>query len=172
MNVDLRPSTRRMIEESAAAAEARAFIEWLHAEHYTDYVIDCHIRRLLFLMPRLWPGTSPPVLQDAQLAAEFGRERQPRSRFFNFAGTRRIKRGAVEAPIEYFDRAELDALLKSIDRFTGLGRRDYALFALMFNTGAPVQEALDVWPNGVRSHSDSYWGSRINLKAHKKSLFT
>jgi hypothetical protein len=78
MNVDLRPSTRRMIEESAAAAEARAFIEWLHAEHYTDYVIDCHIRRLLFLLPRLWPGTSPPVLRDAQLSAEFGRERQPR----------------------------------------------------------------------------------------------
>jgi integrase/recombinase XerD len=90
MNVDLRPSTRRMIEESAAAAEARAFIEWLHAEHYTDYVIDCHIRRLLFLLPRLWPGTSPPVLRDAQLSAEFGRERQPPSRFFNFAGTRRV----------------------------------------------------------------------------------
>lgn len=55
-----------------------------------------------------------------------------------------FKRGAVEAPIEYLDRAELDALLKSIDRSTNLGRRDYALFAFMFNTGARVQEALDV----------------------------
>jgi integrase/recombinase XerD len=55
-----------------------------------------------------------------------------------------FKRGAVEAPIEYLDRAELDALLKSIDRSTELGRRDYALFAFMFNTGARVQEALDV----------------------------
>jgi len=55
-----------------------------------------------------------------------------------------FKRGAVEAPIEYLDRAELDALLKSIDRSTDLGRRDYALFAFMFNTGARVQEALNV----------------------------
>lgn len=55
-----------------------------------------------------------------------------------------FKRGAVEAPIEYLDRAELDALLKSIDRSTPLGRRDYALFAFMFNTGARVQEVLDL----------------------------
>lgn len=90
MNVDLRPSTRRMIEESPVAAEARTFIERLHAEHYRDYVIDCHIRRLLFVMPRLSSGASPPILQDAELAAEFARERHPRSRFFNFAGTRRV----------------------------------------------------------------------------------
>ena len=61
-----------------------------------------------------------------------------------------FKRGAVEAPIEYLDRAELDALLKSIDRSTELGRRDYALFAFMFNTGARVQEALNVRVADVR----------------------
>lgn len=61
-----------------------------------------------------------------------------------------FKRGAIEAPIEYLDRAELDALLKSIDRATPLGRRDYALFAFMFNTGARVQEALDLRIGDVR----------------------
>lgn len=61
-----------------------------------------------------------------------------------------FKRGAVEAPIEYLDRAELDALLKCIDRSTDLGRRDYALFAFMFNTGARVQEALNVRVADVR----------------------
>jgi site-specific recombinase XerD len=61
-----------------------------------------------------------------------------------------FKRGAVEAPIEYLDRAELDALLKSINRSTELGRRDYALFAFMFNTGARVQEALNVRVADVR----------------------
>ena len=61
-----------------------------------------------------------------------------------------FKRGAIEAPIEYLDRAELDALLKSIDRSTELGRRDYALFAFMFNTGARVQEALNVRVADVR----------------------
>ena len=61
-----------------------------------------------------------------------------------------FKRGAIEAPIEYLDRTELDALLKSIDRSRYLGRRDYALFAFMFNTGARVQEVLDVRVSDVR----------------------
>lgn len=90
MNVDLRPSTRRMIEDSPAANEACAFIEWLRTERYTDYTIDCHIRRLLFVMPRLSPGSSPPVPREADLIAVFGRECHPRSRFFYFAGTRRV----------------------------------------------------------------------------------
>ena len=61
-----------------------------------------------------------------------------------------FKRGAIEAPIEYLERTELDALLKSIDRSRPLGRRDYALFAFMFNTGARVQEVLDVRVGDVR----------------------
>ena len=61
-----------------------------------------------------------------------------------------FKRGAIEVPIEYLDRTELDALLKSIDRSTDLGRRDYALFAFMFNTGARVQEVLNVRAADVR----------------------
>lgn len=61
-----------------------------------------------------------------------------------------FKRGAIEASVEYLDRTELDALLKSIDRSTELGRRDYALFAFMFNTGARVQETLNVRVADVR----------------------
>lgn len=60
------------------------------------------------------------------------------------------KRGAREAPIEYLERTEIEALLQSIDRSSPLGRRDYALFCLMFNTGARVQEALDVRRRDVR----------------------
>lgn len=89
MNIDLRSSTRRMIEKSPAATEAWSFIEWLRAERYTDYAIDCHIRRLLFVMPQLTAGSSPPILRDRVLVAVFGRERHPRSRFHCFAGTRR-----------------------------------------------------------------------------------
>ena len=66
-----------------------------------------------------------------------------------------FKRGAIEVPIEYLDRAELDALLKSIDRSTDLGRRDYALFAFMFNTGARVQEVLNVRVADVRFEAPS-----------------
>lgn len=46
--------------------------------------------------------------------------------------------------IEYFDRDELEAVLTRIDRTTGDGRRDYALLATMFNTGARVQEVIDL----------------------------
>lgn len=61
-----------------------------------------------------------------------------------------FKRGAREAPIEYLERNEMDALLSGIDRTSRLGRRDYALFALMFNTGARVQEVLDLRVRDVR----------------------
>ena len=61
-----------------------------------------------------------------------------------------FKRGSVQAPIEYLDRTELDALLKTMDRSTDLGRRDYALFAFIFNTGARVQEVLDVRVADIR----------------------
>jgi len=61
-----------------------------------------------------------------------------------------FKRGAQEAPIEYLERGEIEAILNSIDRTTFRGRRDYALFALMFNTGARVQEVLNLRRRDVR----------------------
>jgi len=53
---------------------------------------------------------------------------------FKRAGTR---------PIEYFEYDEIRAILDSVDRATPSGRRDYALLALMFNSGARVQEIVD-----------------------------
>lgn len=55
-----------------------------------------------------------------------------------------FKRGERQAPVEYFEAPELDALFKSIERRSAQGGRDYALFALMFNTGARVQEVLNL----------------------------
>jgi integrase/recombinase XerD len=55
-----------------------------------------------------------------------------------------FKRGARTAPIEYLEQNEVKALLKAPDRSTRAGRRDHALFALMFNTGARVQELLNL----------------------------
>lgn len=53
-----------------------------------------------------------------------------------------FKRGARAAPIEYLETNEVQALLAGIDRKTPAGRRDYAMFSLMFNTGARVQEIV------------------------------
>jgi site-specific recombinase XerD len=62
----------------------------------------------------------------------------------------RFKRGARDAPIEYLERQEMDAVLKSIDRTRPSGERDYLLIALMFNTGARVQEILNLRCRDVR----------------------
>jgi site-specific recombinase XerD len=61
-----------------------------------------------------------------------------------------FKRGSHCAPIEYLEYEEVRELLAAIDRSDELGRRDYALFALMLNTGARVQEILDLTAADVR----------------------
>lgn len=48
--------------------------------------------------------------------------------------------------VEYFEYEEIEAVLAAVDRTTLDGRRDYALLVTMFNTGARVQEILDLRP--------------------------
>ena len=54
-----------------------------------------------------------------------------------------FKRGSQRV-IEYLERSEIEAVLSRIDRSVPDGRRDYALLATMFNTGARVQEVIDL----------------------------
>ena len=61
-----------------------------------------------------------------------------------------FKRGAHQIPIEYPESSDIRALMEHIDRRTPSGQRDYALFALMFNTGARVQEVLNLRVRDVR----------------------
>jgi integrase/recombinase XerD len=79
-----------------------------------------------------------------------------------------FKRGAREAPVEYFDSHELDALFKSIDRSSASGMRDYVLFALMFNTGARVQEILNLTAQDLRL--DPPYQVRLHGKGNKIRL--
>ena len=51
---------------------------------------------------------------------------------------------ADQRVIEYLDRNEIEAILKRMNRSTADGRRDYVLLATMFNTGARVQEVIDL----------------------------
>lgn len=79
-----------------------------------------------------------------------------------------FKRGARQAPIEYLESAEVKALLAQIDQSSVMGQRDYALFALMFNTGARVQEILDLRRCDIRVDSPCQVrlkgkGSRVRL---------
>jgi site-specific recombinase XerD len=52
--------------------------------------------------------------------------------------------------IEYLEFDEIQAVLTTIDRNTVDGRRDYALLATMFNTGARVQEIVSLRVSDVR----------------------
>jgi integrase/recombinase XerD len=79
-----------------------------------------------------------------------------------------FKHGAREMPIEYLEGTEVAALLKSIDRNKPCGRRDYALFALMFNTGARVQEVLNLRRRDVRLDAPSQ--VRLQGKGNKVRL--
>lgn len=54
-----------------------------------------------------------------------------------------FKRGAPQVPTDYLEAASVKALLAAIGSGRN-GRRDLALFALLFNTGARVQEVLDL----------------------------
>ncbi len=51
---------------------------------------------------------------------------------------------ADQRTIDYPEYEEIQAVLEAVDRTTQAGRRDYALLATMFNTGARVQEVLDL----------------------------
>ena len=53
------------------------------------------------------------------------------------------KRAAAKV-VEYLEREELEAILGRIDRSHREGRRDYAMLTFTYQTGARVQEVLDV----------------------------
>jgi site-specific recombinase XerD len=55
--------------------------------------------------------------------------------------------------IEYFEHDEIRAILDSVDRRSGQSSRDYALLALMFNTGARVQEIVDLGASDLQLQS-------------------
>jgi site-specific recombinase XerD len=56
----------------------------------------------------------------------------------------------------YLTEAELAHVLTQIDRSTDEGERDYLLVALLYDTGARIQELLDVMPSDCRLTSPAY----------------
>lgn len=58
--------------------------------------------------------------------------------------------------MEYVSRAEMDAILDSINRKQWCGRRDYALLLTMFNSGARVSEICSLQTEQIGMGKSSY----------------
>src|ERR1700692_3974904 len=53
----------------------------------------------------------------------------------------------------YMDAEEIAAVLREPDQSSLEGQRDHALLAFLYNSGARIQEALDVCPRAIRFES-------------------
>jgi hypothetical protein len=90
MTLQLSTNTRKLIIHSAAGEELAMFAEWLHAERYSTFVIEQHLRRLAFVAPKLSHCAKTKFHSETRLRTVFDAECRPRSRFHCFAGTRRV----------------------------------------------------------------------------------
>jgi site-specific recombinase XerD len=68
----------------------------------------------------------------------------------------------------YLDVEEVAAILAQLDRSTLEGQRDHALLACLYNTGARIQEALDLCPRAL--HVDAPAHARLMGKGQKERL--
>ena len=56
----------------------------------------------------------------------------------------------------YMEAEEIAVVLRQPDRSSLLGQRDHALLTFLYNTGARIQEALDVCPRAIRFESPAH----------------
>lgn len=85
------------------------------------------------------------------------------------AGVLRIpsKRAPIHAPV-YLDPEEVAAILAQPDRSTLEGQRDHALLSLLYNTGARIQEALDLKPQAIHFGAPAF--VRLYGKGRKERI--
>lgn len=101
--------------------------------------------------------------------------------FFNFVATKDptsivqcveilnipVKRAPVSEPC-YLDPSEVTAILAQPNRSTTEGMRDHALLSFLYNSGARIQEALDLCPEAIRFDAPSC--VRLHGKGRKERI--
>ena len=68
----------------------------------------------------------------------------------------------------YLEQEEVAAILAQPDQTTLLGQRDHALLGFLYNTGARIQEALDVCPKHLHLESPAH--VRLSGKGRKERI--
>jgi len=75
---------------------------------------------------------------------------------------------SVRPVLGYLTEVEIHAVFQQVDRFRPEGERDYLLLALLYDTGARVQELLDVRPSDFRFVSPAFL--RLRGKGRRERL--
>ena len=78
-----------------------------------------------------------------------------------------LKREPTAAPC-YLEPEEVEAILAQPDRSTIEGMRDHVLLSFLYNSGARIQEALDLCSNAVRFDAPHY--ARLYGKGRKERI--
>ena len=75
---------------------------------------------------------------------------------------------SVRKAMCYLESAEVSAILSQPDRTTAEGQRDHTLLSLLYNTGARIQEALDLRPQDIYLKSPAH--VRLMGKGRKERI--
>jgi site-specific recombinase XerD len=105
---------------------ALAFLDSLETDRHNTVVTRDHRRTALQAFFRYLASVAPEYLAHCRRILAIPRKRGP------------------QRTVDYLERGEVEALLTQIDRRTPRGRRDYALLAFLYNSGARVQEVVDL----------------------------
>lgn len=105
---------------------ALAFLDSLETTRHNAVVTRNHRRTAIQAFFRYLGSVAPEYLAHCRRILAIPRKRAP------------------QRTVDYLERGEVEALLKQIDRRTSQGRRDYALLAFLYNSGARVQEVVDL----------------------------
>ena len=101
-----------------------------------------------FLLIRRRPGTPPCQALRGSAARSF--------------------QTSIKKAMCYLESAEVAAILSQPDQSTAGGQRDHTLLSLLYNTGARIQEALDLRPQDIHLKSPAHL--RLMGKGQKETI--
>lgn len=150
-----------------AVAHSRRGIEQLAIEDLTASVV------LAFLADLESHRRNTPRTRNARLAAlqtfyRYVAAREPVLASLCHPVFAIPSKRALRPLLGYFSEAEVGHLLAHIDRSTTRGERDYVLLAVLYDTGARIQEVLDLTPRHV--HFDGPAFVRVCGKGRRERL--
>lgn len=145
-----RGGVARLTLADVSAGEVRAFLH--HTEHERKSTIgtrNCRLAAIRSFFSFVADKDPQYVAQCAEVLAV------------------PLKREPTSAPC-YLEPGEVEAILAQPNRATVEGMRDHVLFSFLYNSGARIQEALDICSNAIRF--DAPHCARLYGKGRKERI--